>query len=189
MKLPRTDGEIVLHTVWARVLSIPKEDISIDQNFFSIGGDSLRSVQVVAECKKEGWGLSVQQLFNNPTIETAAPIMTSLASSGPAILGTSTELLSSRPIFTVKLREEGEEREEDKEEVEGEEDEEEEEYPLIGINQAHYVGLYTSSFAAEGMTPQIYFEWCVGQQPSQSTNTHTRTPTTNRSTHHQHQPT
>ncbi|CAN0430466.1 unnamed protein product, partial [Ectocarpus fasciculatus] len=35
-------------------------------------------------------------------------------------------------------------------------------YPLIGINQAHFVGLHTTSFSSKGITPQIYFEWEVG---------------------------
>ena len=34
-------------------------------------------------------------------------------------------------------------------------------YPLIGINQAHFVGLHTSSYSAEGLAPQIYFEWNI----------------------------
>lgn len=63
--------------------------------------------------------------------------------SGPDVLGTSSERVSDEVVFPVEHR--------DQYECEP--------YPLIGINQAHFVGLHTSSYSSNGLTPQIYFEW------------------------------
>jgi hypothetical protein len=35
------------------------------------------------------------------------------------------------------------------------------EYPLIGINRAHFVGLHTSGYSNVSIVPQIYFEWKI----------------------------
>src|ERR1051326_341385 len=63
---PRTAVEEVLAGVWSEVLGI--EQISIHDTFFQLGGDSIRSIQVLAKARAAGFNLSVQQLFQHPTI-------------------------------------------------------------------------------------------------------------------------
>ena len=142
-----SESELAICDIWASVLNIPPSSISLDSNFFSLGGDSLKSLQVVAQAKSRGLIISVPQLFSNPTISSLAKVANLKAYIGPDILGTNSEKLSDAPIFTV-----------DHNDTTYPPDE----YPLIGINQAHFVGLYTSSYVKKGMTPQIYFEWLIG---------------------------
>jgi amino acid adenylation domain-containing protein len=43
-----------------------------DDNFFALGGDSIRSILVHSEAREAGLAISVQQLFQNPTIRELA---------------------------------------------------------------------------------------------------------------------
>ncbi|UCH95647.1 MAG: amino acid adenylation domain-containing protein, partial [Candidatus Aminicenantes bacterium] len=80
---PRDDVEEKLAKTWAEVLlgkSAPEEanPISINDNFFNIGGDSIKAIQVAARLKKFGLKLEIKDLFANPTIkqlrQTITPI-------------------------------------------------------------------------------------------------------------------
>ena len=63
---PRTEEEEILAGIWADVLGV--EEVGIDDNFFSLGGDSMRSVSLVAQAKKRGINFTLQQLFEYQTI-------------------------------------------------------------------------------------------------------------------------
>jgi amino acid adenylation domain-containing protein len=67
---PRNEVEEALAAVWARVLRV--ERVGVYDNFFDLGGDSVRSVQVVALAKESGLFYSVQQLFQKQTIAMLA---------------------------------------------------------------------------------------------------------------------
>lgn len=62
---PRTATEQLLAEIWSEVLGV---EIGIDDNFFDLGGDSLRSVQVVAQAEARGLKIELQQLFQWQTI-------------------------------------------------------------------------------------------------------------------------
>ena len=59
--------EIILSEIWKDVLSLEK--ISIDSNFFELGGDSIKSILVVSKLKKKGIIITPQMIFQNSTIE------------------------------------------------------------------------------------------------------------------------
>ncbi len=61
-----TAEELALVNAWTRVLGV--EQISVHDNFFDLGGDSIRCIQVRAETHKQGYDFSVQQLFQHQTI-------------------------------------------------------------------------------------------------------------------------
>jgi amino acid adenylation domain-containing protein len=63
---PRTPMEKVLAAVWAEVLGI--QNVGIYDNFFSLGGDSIRTIQVIALAKERGLNFSLQQFFQHQTI-------------------------------------------------------------------------------------------------------------------------
>ncbi len=63
---PRTEIQEVLAAIWSQVLGI--EQISIHDNFFDLGGDSIRSVRMVALAKNRGLNFTVQQVFHSQTI-------------------------------------------------------------------------------------------------------------------------
>ncbi|OLT58220.1 non-ribosomal peptide synthetase [Moorena bouillonii] len=64
---PQTETQKILAEIWAEVLGI--EQIGIHDNFFDLGGHSLRATQVVSRVR-QGFGneLTLQGLFESPTI-------------------------------------------------------------------------------------------------------------------------
>ena len=58
---PRTKEEKLLAEVWAAVLGV--SPIGINDNYFSIGGDSIRSMQICSRLRKGGYDLAVRDIF------------------------------------------------------------------------------------------------------------------------------
>jgi amino acid adenylation domain-containing protein len=67
---PRNPLEQALAEIWGEVLGFQK--IGVLDSFFALGGDSIRSVRVVALGKERGLELTVDQLFRQRTIEALA---------------------------------------------------------------------------------------------------------------------
>ena len=66
----RTPDERVLAAIWSEVLKI--ERVGIDENFFTLGGDSILSIQVRARAQMAGLNFSLQDLFRYQTIRELA---------------------------------------------------------------------------------------------------------------------
>jgi len=56
--------------LWSAVLGRPQVDTKA--NFFSLGGDSLKAVQVISRMNRTGFTYAVPDLFENPTISQLA---------------------------------------------------------------------------------------------------------------------
>ena len=67
---PRTDAERKLCDVWQGLLNIEK--VSVTDNFFAIGGDSILSIQAVSRCAQAGLVFTTRQLYEKQTIEELA---------------------------------------------------------------------------------------------------------------------
>jgi len=67
---PRTPSEGMLASVWAEVLGV--EQVGIHDNFFALGGDSIRSIRVLAKAQERGLRFSLQQLFQHQTVAELA---------------------------------------------------------------------------------------------------------------------
>ena len=63
---PCTKEEKILADIWAEILGL--KQVGIHDNFFSLGGDSIRSIQVQSQARKHGLNFSIQQLFQFQTI-------------------------------------------------------------------------------------------------------------------------
>jgi len=63
---PRNETEAALAEIWAEVLGLDR--IGVEDSFFTLGGDSIRSVRVIALAKERGLELTVEELFRRPTI-------------------------------------------------------------------------------------------------------------------------
>ncbi|MBR8837984.1 MAG: amino acid adenylation domain-containing protein [Stigonema ocellatum SAG 48.90 = DSM 106950] len=63
---PSTPEEKILAAIWTKVLGV--NQVGINDNFFALGGDSIRSIQVLSLAKKQGLSFSVQQLFQHQNI-------------------------------------------------------------------------------------------------------------------------
>ncbi|MDF5719565.1 MAG: amino acid adenylation domain-containing protein [Rhizonema sp. PD37] len=69
---PRTAIEQILTSIWQQLLL--KEKVSIHDNFFEIGGDSILSIQVVSRAKNSGLQITPKQIFQNQTIAELARV-------------------------------------------------------------------------------------------------------------------
>ena len=61
---PQNETEIMLAGIWQEVLGF--EEIGINDNFFGLGGDSLKAIQVVAQLRQ--WKIEVKDIIRHPTI-------------------------------------------------------------------------------------------------------------------------
>ncbi|RHZ60208.1 nonribosomal peptide synthase Pes1 [Aspergillus thermomutatus] len=61
-----------LASIWSRMLNIPKDRISVDESFLSLGGDSIAAITCVGHCKKQGLGLTVQEILRSKSIRELA---------------------------------------------------------------------------------------------------------------------
>ncbi|MCG8616270.1 MAG: KR domain-containing protein, partial [Desulfobacterales bacterium] len=68
---PRNETEEALAEIWSEIFSI--EPISVDDNFFQLGGDSLMAIQLAARLREHFLvDVSVNNLFEEPTIADLA---------------------------------------------------------------------------------------------------------------------
>jgi len=67
---PVTREERILVEIWKQVLK--RETIGVDDNFFSLGGDSIRSIQVFALAQAQGLQFSLATILEEPTIRRLA---------------------------------------------------------------------------------------------------------------------
>ncbi len=69
---PRTPAERALVAVWSEVLGI--SEMSVEANFFELGGDSILAIQVAARAHREGYLLNPKQIFEHQTIARLAAV-------------------------------------------------------------------------------------------------------------------
>jgi amino acid adenylation domain-containing protein/non-ribosomal peptide synthase protein (TIGR01720 family) len=69
-EMPRDELEKRLQKIWQWVLGVEK--IGINDNFFEIGGDSIKAIQVSGIIRKYGLKLEIKDMLLNPTIKEAA---------------------------------------------------------------------------------------------------------------------
>ena len=72
--LPRGEVEAAIARTWADVLDRPS--IGRLDNYFDLGGDSIRAIQIASRLRQAGWSLRVRDLFLHPTIADLAVIVT-----------------------------------------------------------------------------------------------------------------
>ena len=65
--LPKSETGEKLLKIWQQVLGL--STVSVNDNFFEIGGDSIQSIQMLAMARKEGIILSPNQIFEYQTIK------------------------------------------------------------------------------------------------------------------------
>ncbi|MEG4395135.1 amino acid adenylation domain-containing protein [Microcoleus sp. BROC3] len=76
---PRTISEETLAQIWREVFH--REFISIHDNFFEVGGDSILSIQIISKANSAGLHLTVKQIFQHQTIADLAAVATTTETS------------------------------------------------------------------------------------------------------------
>ncbi|MEV5873297.1 amino acid adenylation domain-containing protein [Streptomyces sp. NPDC052101] len=69
---PRTEAEKVITAAYADVLGVDR--VGVDDDFFAVGGDSLRSIQVVARARARGLDLTTREIFECRTAARLAEV-------------------------------------------------------------------------------------------------------------------
>jgi amino acid adenylation domain-containing protein len=78
---PRSDLEELLTEIWAQVLDLEVEALGVHDNFFEIGGHSLKAMQVISQIRQKlELELPVRSVFTAPTVaEFAVAVVAHLA--------------------------------------------------------------------------------------------------------------
>ncbi|MEP0264575.1 amino acid adenylation domain-containing protein, partial [Dokdonia sp.] len=63
---PSTPIEEIMCSVWASVLG--NEKIGVEDNFFIIGGDSIKAIQIMSRLRREGYKVAMRDIFAHPTV-------------------------------------------------------------------------------------------------------------------------
>lgn len=71
---PRDTAEATLLAVWQAALG--RDDIGVDDNYFALGGDSIRSIRLIAQARTKGVTFTVAQLFAAQTVAALAKLAT-----------------------------------------------------------------------------------------------------------------
>ncbi|MFF8531837.1 amino acid adenylation domain-containing protein [Streptomyces sp. NPDC015532] len=80
---PRTEAETIITAAYADVLGV--ERVGADDDFFAVGGDSLRSIQVVARARARGLELSTREIFECRTAARLAEVASTRQGTTPVL--------------------------------------------------------------------------------------------------------
>jgi phthiocerol/phenolphthiocerol synthesis type-I polyketide synthase E len=83
---PRSELEAAIAEVWSRILGVP--NVGVDDDFFSLGGNSLVAVQLIAQTRKAtGVRIPMRSLFDAPTVAQLAAIAEQLRATATSTSG------------------------------------------------------------------------------------------------------
>jgi non-ribosomal peptide synthase protein (TIGR01720 family) len=72
-RAPRTPEEEVLCQLFAEILGLDR--VGLDDNFFKLGGDSIRSIQLVGRARKAGLGITIRDLYQQPSVDALISVI------------------------------------------------------------------------------------------------------------------
>lgn len=64
---PTSEMERILVEVWREVLGV--ERVGVRDDYFALGGDSIKAIQLVARLQQHDWRVEIRTIFQYPTIE------------------------------------------------------------------------------------------------------------------------
>ncbi|HVV73495.1 MAG TPA: amino acid adenylation domain-containing protein, partial [Verrucomicrobiae bacterium] len=75
---PSSATERALARIWSQVLEVDR--VGVNDNYFELGGDSIRSIQILSKAREEGIQLKLEDIFSEPTISGLARLANKTAS-------------------------------------------------------------------------------------------------------------
>ncbi|WP_405763577.1 amino acid adenylation domain-containing protein [Streptomyces sp. NBC_00045] len=96
-RAPRTDKERTLCAVFADVLGI--DEVSADDSFFAMGGDSIVSIQLVARARAAGLIVTPRQVFERKTVEALAAVAVEVDERTGAAADSGTGMVPLTPVM------------------------------------------------------------------------------------------
>ena len=80
---PRSESEELIANIWRDVLRI--EDVSVNDNFFALGGHSLSAIQIVSRLQESvNIEVPLRILFDNPTVAALRETIETIIRDGQA---------------------------------------------------------------------------------------------------------
>jgi amino acid adenylation domain-containing protein len=77
---PRSLAEILMCRAWTEELGLDR--VSVDDDFFEVGGDSIRAVRLAGRLRAQGWAATVEMIFQH---RTAAGVLRALERAGATV--------------------------------------------------------------------------------------------------------
>ncbi|KAF3492390.1 Nonribosomal Peptide Synthase (NRPS) [Arthroderma uncinatum] len=72
---PATEAELQLRDLWATVLNLPASEISAQDNFLRLGGDSIAAIRLATDLGRKGVWLTVPDIYRQPQLSEMAKLM------------------------------------------------------------------------------------------------------------------
>jgi aryl carrier-like protein len=94
---PRSPVEEALVNTWQRVFG--RNPVGITENFFMIGGDSIKAIQIASRLNKMGLQLEVEHILQYPTILQSAPQVKKVERMASQLLITGEVLLTPIQVW------------------------------------------------------------------------------------------
>ena len=92
---PRDERERLLAGIWSELLG--RERVSITADYFALGGDSIKSIQMSSRLRAARWKLDIRTLFERPSIAALAPTLQPLEAKRNAV-----EVVGPAPLSPVQ---------------------------------------------------------------------------------------
>lgn len=99
-----TPMELRLQSLWTSVIAVSPDEISAEDNFLRIGGDSISAMRLVGAARAQSLSLTVADIFKHPRLCDLAKVATQLNQSEEASIAPFT--LMSEGIEHAKMQEE-----------------------------------------------------------------------------------
>ena len=93
---PETATQKMLADIWREVLRVDR--VSVHDNFFALGGDSILSIQIIARAHQAGIQLTPRQLFQHQTIAELAAV----AGTNPTIEAEQGPVTGAVPLTPIQ---------------------------------------------------------------------------------------
>ncbi|WP_199552758.1 non-ribosomal peptide synthetase [Streptomyces sp. N35] len=96
---PRTEAELIITAAYADVLGVDR--VGVDDDFFAVGGDSLRSIQVVARTRARGLEVSTREIFECRTAARLAEVASDRKDRAPVLAEDESGGVGAMPLQPV----------------------------------------------------------------------------------------
>jgi non-ribosomal peptide synthase protein (TIGR01720 family) len=90
-----------LAAMWCELLGLG--EVGVDDNYFALGGDSIKAITLVSRLQRDGLTLALKDLFAHPTIAELAPCLRRLETVSPPTGATRLETAPLTPIQARRL--------------------------------------------------------------------------------------
>ena len=85
-RLPSTEMERKIRELWSELLSVPASEIGLEDDFFRLGGDCVKAIELVAAARGKSVSLVVEDVFYHPTLVDMSHVSTDISSHREAEL-------------------------------------------------------------------------------------------------------